>query len=156
VTTGQWRALVITIKFCITMSALIALVGITPFNSLLAGLQQLHVPEVLVIQLGFLYRYIYILLDTTQHMLRARTARRYGRLGFRQEIRIGTAMIGSLLVRSLSRAEHISRAMQARGFSGRWPCPVRQSWTRHEWCFCVGTLVYTTVLLISYVPMAQK
>ncbi|MFC1653152.1 cobalt ECF transporter T component CbiQ [Planctomycetota bacterium] len=155
-TTGQWRACTIVIKFFITMSALIALVSTTRFNDLLAGLQHLHVPEVLVIQLGFLYRYIYILIDTAHHMLRARAARRCCRLGFRQEIRLSTAMIGSLLVRSLAHAERISIAMQARGFCGHWPHATRQQWSRHELYFCAGSLGYMVVLLLCYAPIPMR
>lgn len=102
------------------MLALIGLVSTTRFNDLLAGLQRLGVPRLLIIQLGFLYRYIFVLIDRAHHILRARAGRRLRNLGFRAELRTAGAMLGSLFIRSIDTAEHINIAMQSRGFDGRW------------------------------------
>ena len=118
--TGWLRCTVILGKFVVTMLALIALVSTTRFNALLVGLQKIGVPKLLVIQLGFLYRYIFILIDRVQHMLRARASRKLRNLGFKAELRTAGAMVGSLLVRSIDNAENISFAMQGRGFDGTW------------------------------------
>jgi cobalt/nickel transport system permease protein len=117
---GWMRCFTILGKFVVTMLALIALVSTTRFNDLLVGLQKLGMPRLLVIQLGFLYRYIFILIDRAHHILRARAARRLRNMGFGAELRCAGAMLGSLLVRSVDNAEHISIAMQARGFDGSW------------------------------------
>jgi len=117
---GWLRCFVILGKFTVTMLALIGLVSTTRFNHLLAGLQRLRVPRLLVIQLGFLYRYIFVLIDRAHHILRARAGRKLRHLGFRAELRTAASMLGSLFIRSIDTAEHISTAMQARGFDGRW------------------------------------
>jgi cobalt/nickel transport system permease protein len=117
---GWLRCFVIIGKFTATMLALIALVSTTRFSDLLAGLQQLGVPKILTVQLGFLYRYIFVLIDKAHHILRARTSRTLRNLGFKRELKVASAMLGSLLIRSIDTAEHINIAMQARGFSGRW------------------------------------
>jgi len=119
-TVGWLRCVTIMGKFVVTMLALIALVSTTRFNVLLAGLQKLLMPKILVVQLGFLYRYIFVLVDRVQHMLRARAARKMRNLGFVVELRTAAAMVGALLLRSISNAENISRAMRARGFDGNW------------------------------------
>ena len=119
-TVGWLRCLVILGKFSISMLAIIGLISTTPFSALLAGLQRLGVPEILAVQLGFLYRYIFVLIDTVHHLRRAASARRFHGLGLRREFQTAGAMIGSLLVRSLDQAERIHRAMQGRGFQGRW------------------------------------
>lgn len=119
-TFGWLRCFTIIGKFIITMLALIALVSTTRFNNLLTGLQWLGLPKVLIIQLGFLYRYIFVLIDRAHHILRARAARKLRSLGFRRELRTAAAMLGSLFIRSIDTAEHINIAMQARGFDGRW------------------------------------
>jgi cobalt/nickel transport system permease protein len=98
------------------MSALIALVSTTRFSDLLQGLARLGVPRILLTQLGFLYRYIFLLIDRAQHMLRARAGRKVSRMAVRTELHVAAAMIGSLLISSLSTAERVSTAMQARGF----------------------------------------
>jgi cobalt/nickel transport system permease protein len=118
--TGWLRCFTIIGKFVVTMLALIALVSTTRFSDLLAGLQKLGLPAILVIQLGFLYRYIFVLIDRAHHILRARAGRRLRNLGFKYELKIAASMLGSLLVRSIDTAEHINIAMQARGFDGKW------------------------------------
>jgi cobalt/nickel transport system permease protein len=119
-TLGWVRCFVILGKFAVTMLALIGLVSTTRFGDLLTGLQKLGLPKLLIIQLGFLYRYIFVLIDKVHHILRARNVRRLKNLGFKRELKIAAAMVGSLLIRSIDTAERINIAMQARGFDRRW------------------------------------
>jgi cobalt/nickel transport system permease protein len=119
-TVGWMRCWSILGKFVVTMLALIALISTTRFANLLAGLQQLGVPRLLVIQMGFLYRYIFLLIDSAHHILRARAARSAGGVAFGRGAKFAAAMVGSLFVRSIDTAEHINSAMQARGFDGNW------------------------------------
>lgn len=118
--TGWMRGFTILGKFVVTMLALIALVSTTRFNDLLAGLQRLGVPKLLTIQLGFLYRYIFILIDRAQHILQARAGRKLKNLGATVELKTASAMLGSLFIRSIDTAEQINIAMQARGFDRKW------------------------------------
>jgi len=120
ISTGWMRCFTILGKFIVTMLALIALVSTTRFNDLLTGLQRLGLPKLLTIQLGFLYRYIFILIDRAHHILRARAGRKLRNLGAKVELKTAAAMLGSLLIRSLDTAEHINIAMQARGFDRKW------------------------------------
>ena len=117
---GWLRCFVILGKFIVTMLALIGLVSTTRFSDLLAGLQKLGMPRLLIIQLGFLYRYIFVLIDRAHHILQARAGRKLRNLGFKTELRTAASMLGSLFIRSIDTAEHISIAMQARGFDGNW------------------------------------
>jgi len=119
-TVGWMRCFTILGKFVVTMLALICLVSTTRFGDLLTGLQRLGLPKLLVIQLGFLYRYIFVLIDRAQRILRARQVRKLRNLGLKAELKIAAAMVGSLLVRSIDTAERINIAMQARGFDGQW------------------------------------
>jgi len=120
ISVGWLRCFAILGKFIVTMLALIALVSTTRFNDLLVGLQKLHSPRLLIIQLGFLYRYIFVLIDRGHHILRARAGRKLRNLGFKMELKIAAAMLGSLLGHSIDTAKHINIAMQARGFDGTW------------------------------------
>jgi cobalt/nickel transport system permease protein len=134
---GWLRCFAILGKFAVTMLSLIALVSTTRFSNLLVGLQKLGAPKLLVIQLGFLYRYIFVLIDMVQHMLRARTARKLRSLGFKQEFKTASAMVGSILVRSIDTAENINIAMQGRGFDGRWHSLNRLQIRSTDWTFAV-------------------
>jgi cobalt/nickel transport system permease protein len=119
-TSGWLRCGAIMGKFVVTMGALIALVSTTRFSDLLAGMEKMGMPKILVMQLGFLYRYIFVLVDRVHHMLRARSGRRLRSLGPRRELSIAAAMIGSLLLHSIDTASRIGIAMEGRGFDGQF------------------------------------
>ena len=119
-TLGWMRCFTILGKFIVTMMALIALVSTTRFSDLLTGLGKMGMPRLLTIQLGFIYRYIFILIDRAHHILRARAARTLRKLPFRSELKLAAAMLGSLFIRSIDTAERVNIAMQARGFDGKW------------------------------------
>jgi cobalt/nickel transport system permease protein len=154
-TTGWLRGLTVIGKFVVTMTAMIALVSTTRFHHLLAGLQQLRVPQILIVQLSFLYRYLFVLIDTAQCLLRARRSRRLRHLGFQRELATGTALLGSLLTRSLTRAEALHRAMQVRGFSGTWTVTPPPPLNRNDVLFMALSGVYLAgLLLVSMQPIA--
>lgn len=118
---GGWlRCISILGKFTVTMMTLFALVCTTRFADLLAGLEKMRLPQVLVIQLGMLYRYLFVLVDRVHHILRARNTRKLRNLGFRRETEIAAAMAGSLFIRSIETSQKIHIAMQARGFCGQF------------------------------------
>ncbi len=155
-TTAGWlRGLTVIGKFVVTMTAMIALVSTTRFHHLLAGLQQLHVPQILIVQLSFLYRYLFVLIETAQCLMRARKSRSLRHLGFRQELATGTALLGSLLTRSLTRAEALHRAMQVRGFSGTWTATGPTRLHRNDVLFMAISGTYLAgLLLVAMPPMA--
>lgn len=154
-TLGWVRCCVIVGKFTVTMMALIALVSTTRFSDLLAGLQKLHLPKVLIMQLGFLYGYIFILIDRAHHILRARQIRRLRSLGAKKEMKVAAAMVGSLLVRSLETAENVGIAMQGRGFSGRWHSLSAQKAGGGEFLFALIAIAFTLVLLFFVEPILR-
>lgn len=137
-TRGWLQCFSILGKFTVTMLALIGLVSTTRFSDLLAGLEKLGIPKVLIVQLGFLYRYIFVLIEDAQHILRARTGRKLRNLGARLELKTAAAMIGSLFIRSLDTAERVSIAMQGRGFDGRFRTLSEMKIRRADIIFCVS------------------
>ena len=145
--TGWLRCFSILGKFIVTMLALIALVSTTRFADLLTALQKLGVPKLLIIQLGFLYRYIFVLIDRAHQILRARSGRKLRYLGFNAELKTASSMLGSLFIRSIDTAEHINIAMQARGFDGNWHSLSKLQFSR---CDLLFILVSTVFILVLY------
>ena len=152
---GWLRCFAILGKFVVTMLALIALVSTTRFSDLLAGLQHLWLPKLLTIQLGFLYRYIFILIDRAHHILRARAGRKLRNLGFKAELRTATAMLGSLFVRSIDTAERTSIAMQARGFNGTWHTISKLKIRRADYIFILAAVIFILGLHFFVRPFLQ-
>jgi cobalt/nickel transport system permease protein len=124
------------------MAALIALVCTTRFSDLLCGMERMGMPQALANQLGFLYRYIFVLIDKAHHILRARASRKLRNLGFAKEARTAGAMIGTLFILSLESSERINIAMQARGFDGEFRTIHTLQIRRNDYFFAAMTIVF--------------
>ncbi len=108
----------VSIKAWLSILSLIWLTSTTKLTNLLHGLEQLHLPRVMVMILSFMYRYLFVLVDEMMRMKRARDSRNFGGRRLWQIRTIGN-MIGTLFIRSYERGERIYAAMVARGFDGR-------------------------------------
>jgi cobalt/nickel transport system permease protein len=110
------------------------LAATTPFPDLLAALEQLRLPRRLILIASFAYRYVFVLVDETERMLRARDSRCYSGRWLWQAAVIGR-MIGTLFLRSYERGERVYLAMLARGFDGAYPQSDPAPLKRRD-CFC--------------------
>ncbi len=80
------------------------------------ALRRLGAPRVLATQLLLTFRYLFVLCEEAARVLRAHALRSPDRP--RPTLHLGGALLGQLLVRSLSRAERVHAAMCCRGFDG--------------------------------------
>lgn len=93
----------------------------TPFFELLKGLRQLRLPQVYVILLFFVYRYIFIIWDELDRMHRARMARGFVKRGSIIDprfLRGIVGIVGMVLVRAFERGKRSYRSLLSRGFQG--------------------------------------
>ncbi|MBN1796186.1 MAG: cobalt ECF transporter T component CbiQ [Sedimentisphaerales bacterium] len=153
ITAGWLRCCNILAKFTVTMMCIIALVSTTRFTNLLEGLGKLGIPKILTAQLGLLYRYIFVVIDKAQHMLLSRRARSSNYLGFRNELKTASAMIGSLFIRSIDTAENISIAMQGRGFNQKWRSLSQMHTGWADYLFIVLSAIYILALELFAKPV---
>jgi cobalt/nickel transport system permease protein len=99
-------------------------IAATPPIELLRALRWLRMPRLLVSTLFFTYRYLFVIAEEAQRMMRARASRSAALEGRRAggtiawRARVAGYMVGSLFVRSLERSERVYAAMQARGYDG--------------------------------------
>jgi cobalt/nickel transport system permease protein len=118
--TGGWVSfLSILLKFLLTISAALLLIATTSFPGICHALRKLGMPELFISQLLFLYRYIFVLMEETMRMVRAREMRSFGARG--RGLRTFVSLIGTLFLRTIERAERIYHAMLSRGFTGAIP-----------------------------------
>jgi cobalt/nickel transport system permease protein len=114
---GGWVSFTsIILRFILTVTAALILISLTGFNAVCGALTEFGVPRPFVIQLLFFYRYIFVLTDETERMVRAGSFRAFNSraIGFK----VFVSLTGNLLLRTLDRAERIYRAMCCRGFDG--------------------------------------
>ncbi len=113
----------VLLKSWASVTAAVVLTTTTPPLRLLEALRALRVPAILVAIVMLMYRYLFVLVDEAQSLMRARTARSAaigpksgGSLVWRAKSAGG--MAGSLFIRTLDRSERIYMAMLARGYDG--------------------------------------
>jgi cobalt/nickel transport system permease protein len=135
--TGGWVSFVsILLRFFLTVGAALVLIAATGFNAVCMGLEKLGTPRVFVVQLMFLYRYIFVLVDEAARMVRARSLRSFGHNG--TGLRVFGNMVGQLLLRTMDRAQRIHLAMRCRGFDGQIHLMKRLKIGPREIFFTVG------------------
>ena len=114
---GGWISyLSIIIKFILTISSALILIATTSFPGICMAMKKLGLPNIFVLQLMFIYRYIFVLGEEVVRTNNARELRSFGKKGY--GILIAGNILGSLLLRTIDRSERIYQAMCARGFNG--------------------------------------
>jgi cobalt/nickel transport system permease protein len=109
--------LTILAKNSLAFLAMLLLVNVTPFRKLLVAMRRLGMPLVLVSTLQFMYRYVHVLADELDRMIKARRSRTFGHSG-RLDWGLLTSLIGVLFIRAFERGERVHGAMVSRGWNG--------------------------------------
>ncbi|MGA2266737.1 MAG: cobalt ECF transporter T component CbiQ [Phycisphaerae bacterium] len=140
---GGWlTAADVTLKFTLGVLALTALVATTPFALLLEALRRMGTPRMLVVQLGFLYRYIFVLIDEAMRTRRARDFRGAAAAPAGRRLAATGGVIASLFVRTLDRSDRIHAAMLARGYQGEPHSLSRLRFTLTDAAFLILAAAY--------------
>lgn len=116
VTGGMVSSSVIVIKGLFSLWMLLIVTYTVPFIEICKLMRRLKVPEVFIMQLLLLERYLIVLKQEALSLKRARDCRSFGKKG--QQIKVAALIIGSFFLRTVERAERIHRAMVSRGFNG--------------------------------------
>jgi cobalt/nickel transport system permease protein len=145
---GIIMAAQITLKSNGILLALIALVTTMNSSTLGYALNWLHAPDKIVHLLLMTYRYVFLIEQEYQRLIRAAQIR-----GFRPGTNLHTYktyahIVGMLLVRSAVRAERVYNAMLCRGFKNKFYCLHEFNFGRKEWLF--GTAMGGTMAFLIY------
>jgi cobalt/nickel transport system permease protein len=151
---GLERLLSIMFKSWVSVQVAIVFAAATPFPDMLLAMRAVKVPRLIVSLFGFMWRYMFVMVDEAIRLLRARSSRSGaiegrksgGSLIWRATVTGG--MAGSLFIRSLDRGDRIYAAMAARGYDGEirsFPLPPL---TSASWLTLLGGLVVLIALLI--------
>lgn len=113
-------------------------------TDLVAALQRLHAPDLVVIVLSFMVRYLGVVTDELRRMRVARESRAFRGRGVRAWP-VLAAGSGALFVRSFERGERVHLAMLSRGFTGRLPVVSELVATPAQW----GTALAPALLALT-------
>ena len=115
--TAAWALLV---KGTLGVLASLTLAATTEPRDLLAGLERLRVPNLLVQIMGFMVRYLDVVTDEMRRMRVARESRGFTARDVRHWPVIARSA-GALFIRSYERGERVHLAMLSRGYTGTLP-----------------------------------
>ena len=112
----------ITLKSNAILLVLLALTATMAFSTLGSALSRLHVPDKIIHLLLMTYRYVFVIEQEYQRLIRAARIR-----GFQSGTNLHTYktyayIVGMLFVRSVLRADRVYKAMLCRGFKRKFYC----------------------------------
>lgn len=143
---GLWASWNILAKATLGATASIVVTATTPIPELLVGLARLRVPAAIVGIIGFMFRYLDLIVDQVTRMRRAMVARGHDPRWLWQSRPIASSA-GTLFVRTYERGERVHDAMAARGYTGTMPDLSPPTRTRRTWAD--WTLAMTPALLAA-------
>ncbi len=150
---GGWVSLAsILIRFVLTVGVALTLIAVTGFNAVCMALEKLGVPKVFVVQLMFLHRYMFVLVDEAVRIFRARSLRSFGSEGF--GIKSYGSLVGQLLLRTMDRAQRIYLAMCCRGFEGQIRIMRPLRFRPREIGFIFGWSAFFILMRFNNIPVA--
>lgn len=117
ITAGWISFFSIILRGLLSVQAVFILLYSTGFYNICRALDNIGMPSILTIQLLFVYRYMFVLLEEALSMQRARTARSYGHSSY--NMKTWGIFITQLLIRTIKRARRIHQSMLSRGFTGK-------------------------------------
>lgn len=141
----------ILVKFSLTVSTALLLVATTSFPGVCHAFRKLGFPSLFVSQLLFLYRYIFVLMEETMRIVRARDMRSYGRRG--TGIRVFVRLVGILFLRTVERAERVYYAMLSRGFQGDMPTLKRFHTKSSDLVFALSVIAF--LFIFRFYPATE-
>lgn len=127
----------ITLKSNAILLAFIALIASTSIATLGYASNRLRIPEKVVHLLLLTYRYVFVIEQEYQRLVRATKIRGFRPKSNMHTYRTYAYLIGMLFVRASERAERVHQAMLCRGFKGKFYCLREFSFSRLDFVWSV-------------------
>jgi cobalt/nickel transport system permease protein len=126
---GAWNILA---KASLGVIASILLAATTEPRTLLLGIERLHMPQLMVQIMQFMFRYADVIGSEMHRMRIARESRAFQARDVRQ-LRVVAQSAGALFIRSYERGERVHLAMLSRGYDGTMPAVIDIRASRSSW-----------------------
>lgn len=137
-------------KAWLSVLAMVLLSATTPVPKLFHGLEKLHVPDVILMTLAFMYRYVGVMREQIASSRRALDSRAPS-LGRRARLRLYGQLAGNMVLRGYERGERVYAAMRSRGYDGTMPSAETLAFTGAD-----VLLLLLTAMAVVAVTMAGR
>jgi cobalt/nickel transport system permease protein len=148
---GLLLAAQITLKSNAILLAFIALAATMTFSTLGYALDRLHIPQKMINLLLMTYRYLFVIEQEYQRLLRATKIRGFIPKTNLHTYRTYAYVIGMLFVRAAARADRVYQAMLCRGFKGHFYCLQEFRIDGRGWIFSLAmTVIIIGLIVLDY------
>lgn len=147
---GIHKALSLGVQIAACLSCVTFLVTTTPMSELFKLMNKLRIPPLLVELMLIMYRFLFLLIETSTMIHTAQTARG-GQTGFRSRLRDSSILVSRLMVKTIQRYDELNQGLTARGFTGELrlapyaPKPVQRKYVL-ESMIGIGMLLLLTLI----------
>ena len=118
ISAGVISMLTLMLKGVYAVLAAYILIATTSIEEICYAMRKLHMPQILVLVILLINRYIYILGDEASRIMTAYKLRAPSQRGI--HYKAWGPLVGQWLIRSMDRAETVYESMQLRGFNGEY------------------------------------
>jgi len=137
VITRGWMSLAgIVLRTLLVVAGALCLTALTGFDGICRALERFRLPRILVLQLRMMFRHLSTLSEEVSRTLLAYRLRSGSERGVAP--REWGDVAGSVLIRSIGRAERIHTAMLSRGGGGPLPRAARRAMRPADWLFVIS------------------
>lgn len=146
-----------TLKSNAILLVFIAMIASIPLNTLGYALERLNIPSKMVYLLLLAYRYVFVIEQEYQKLVRAAKIR-----GFSPKTNLHTYktfawLIGMLFVRAAARADRVYQSMICRGFKGRFYSLQQFKISRNDRiCACLSAILMIMLIISEWGQFWQK
>ena len=148
---GVISMITLMLKGVLCLMASFLLVATTPFDSLCAALQKIHVPKMLVTLLLLTYRYVGVMTEELAVMTDAYHLRAPGQKGI--QFTAWGSFLGQVLLRSMDRAQELYSSMLLRGYHQHFHYAPIKKFGSKDALYLVLSIAF--FLLVKYVKIAE-
>lgn len=149
ITGGIISMITLILKGYFAVIVSLILVYVTSIEKICMALKMLHIPNVMITVIMLIYRYIVLFLKEVQRIWTAYTLRAPGQRGV--NYKVWGSMIGSMLIRSIDRAQNVYQSMELRGFNIDTFFMEKDSFKKTD-ILCLAVCLFI-ILVIRFVPV---
>jgi cobalt/nickel transport system permease protein len=144
-------ALILLVKFIVTISFVILLSSTTKLQDLLDGSQRLGLPSEFALALGMMFRYLFVFGYMYRKIVQTLETKAFDpfdkNLPYRYRMRQIGYTIGTMFIRSYEHGERIYISMLCRGYGKNSHLFIRKKPVRrNEWAFLCMSLVFVVIV----------
>lgn len=151
ITTGLISMVTLILKGFFAVISSFILISTTGIEEICYALKLLHIPNILVIIIMLIYRYVILFLKEVQRIWIAYQMRAPNQKGV--NFRVWGSMIGTLMIRSIDKANNVYESMELRGFNP-------ENFFVKDVKFDINSIIYlilclATIIIIRYIPIFE-